>query len=76
LAESVVAAFEAEALAGANLALELELEAMAAVAASPQITVNVSGNVISEYDLAQTIIDQQYQYQRSGGNLTYNTIAI
>jgi len=76
LAESVVAAFEAEALAALNLATELEFEAMTAVATSPQITVNVSGNVISEYDLAQTIINEQYQYQRSGGNLTYNTIAI
>lgn len=76
LADSVAAAYEAEALAAVGLATELEFEAIAAVAASPQITVNVSGNVISEYDLAQTIIDQQYQYQRSGGKLTYNTVAI
>ena len=40
------------------------------------INVTVEGNVTSEYDLAQTIIDQQYQYQRSGGKLTYNTVAI
>jgi hypothetical protein len=76
LAESVVAAYEAEALAAASLATELEFEAMAAVAALPPITVNVSGNVISEYDLAQTIINEQYQYQRSGGKLTFNQVAI
>lgn len=40
------------------------------------INVNVEGNVTSEYDLAQTIINEQYQYQRSGGKLTYNTVAI
>ena len=44
--------------------------------AAPTINITVEGNVTSEYDLAQTIIDQQYQYQRSGGKLTYNTVAI
>lgn len=43
---------------------------------SVTVNVNVEGNVTSEYDLAQTIINEQYQYQRSGGKLTYNTVAI
>jgi hypothetical protein len=45
---------------------------------APSTTVNVTveGNVTSDYDLAQTIINEQYQYQRSGGKLTFNQVAI
>jgi hypothetical protein len=40
------------------------------------VNVVVQGNVTTEQDLAQTIIEQQYEYQRSGGKLTYNTVAL
>lgn len=83
LAESVVAAEEAAALAEVDVARTLEAEATMALLdlglmpdMAPTINITVEGSVISDYDLAQTILDQQYQYQRSGGKLTYNTVAI
>lgn len=76
LAESVIAAYEAEALAASELATELEFEAIAAQAASTTINIDVNGNVITEYDLAQTMLEAQYQYQKSGGKLTINRIAL
>lgn len=36
----------------------------------------IEGTVISQTDLSQMVLDQQYEYQRSGGKLTYNQIAI
>lgn len=83
LAESVIAAEEAAALAEVDVARTLEAEATMALLdlglmpdLAPTINVVVEGSVISDYDLAQTILDQQYQYQRSGGKLTYNTVAL
>ena len=83
LAESVIAAEEAAALAEVDVARTLETEATMALLElglmpdiAPTINVVVEGSVISDFDLAQTILDQQYQYQRSGGKLTYNTVAI
>ena len=83
LAESVVAAEEAAALAEVDVARTLETEATMALLdlglmpdIAPTINIVVEGSVISDFDLAQTILDQQYQYQRSGGKLTYNTVAI
>ena len=83
LAESVVAAEEAAALAEVDVARTLEAEATMALLdlglmpdMGTTINVTVEGSVISDFDLAQTILDQQYQYQRSGGKLTYNTVAI
>lgn len=76
LADSVIAAYEAEALAAAELATELEFEAMAAVAASPQIIVNVQGNVTTQDDLVEAITDQLYQYQKTGKGLLFSSVAI
>lgn len=83
LAESVIAAEEAAALAEVDVARTLEAEATMALLdlglmpdMGTTINVTVEGSVISDFDLAQTILDQQYQYQRSGGKLTYNTVAI
>lgn len=84
-AEAAVALAESEADMAAIDAEMAYLDSLLALLESgnfnlgePSVTVNVNveGNVTSEYDLAQTIIDQQYQYQRSGGKLTYNTVAI
>lgn len=76
LAESVIAAYEAEALAASEMATELEFEAIAAQAASTTINIDVNGNVVTEYDLAQIMLEAQYQYQKSGGKLTINRIAL
>jgi hypothetical protein len=40
------------------------------------INVNVEGNVISAEDLAETITDIQYTYQRTGKGLLFSSIAI
>ena len=84
--EALIALAEAEADVAAIDAMIAEFDAaMAEFEASqilygvtPTTTVNVTveGSVISEYDLAQTIINEQYQYQRSGGKLTFNQVAI
>ena len=83
LAESVIAAEEAAALAEVDVARTLEAEATMALLdlglmpdMGTTINVIVEGSVTSDYDLARTILDEQYQYQRSGGKLTYNTVAI
>jgi hypothetical protein len=40
------------------------------------INVNVEGNVISAEDLAETITDIQYTYQKTGKGLLFSSIAI
>jgi hypothetical protein len=40
------------------------------------ITVIVEGNVISAEDLAETITDIQYTYQKTGKGLLFSSIAI
>jgi len=40
------------------------------------INVNVEGNVISAEDLAETITDIQYTYQRTGTGLLFSSVAI
>jgi len=82
--EANIALAEAEAFLAAFDASMIEFDAImatietGAIYREPSTTVNVTveGNVISEYDLAQTIINEQYQYQRSGGKLTFNQVAI
>jgi hypothetical protein len=44
--------------------------------AVPNVTVIVQGSVISEQDLASTITDIQYQYQRAGLDTRVSSIAI
>lgn len=83
-AEALLAVAEAEAFLAAFEASMVEFDAImaeietGAIYREPSTTVNVTveGNVTSEYDLAQTIINEQYQYQRSGGKLTFNQVAI
>lgn len=41
-----------------------------------QVTVNVSGTVITERDLTSGILDGLYQYQKSGRQVTYSAVAI
>jgi len=84
--EAAVALAEAEADVAFMDALIAEFDAamaefeasqiLAGVTPSTTVNVTVEGSVISEYDLAQTIINEQYQYQRSGGKLTFNQVAI
>lgn len=83
-AEAALAVAEANAFLAAFDASLIEFDAImaeiesGAIYNAPSTTVNVTveGSVISEYDLAQTIINEQYQYQRSGGKLTFNQVAI
>jgi len=83
-AQAAVAEAEANAFLAAFDASLIEFDAImaeiesGAIYNAPSTTVNVTveGSVISEYDLAQTIINEQYQYQRSGGKLTFNQVAI
>ncbi len=76
-----IAAVEQNALANAALA-EAELllaEQMLAesVASAPvQINVTVEGTVIAAEDLANTITDLQYNFQKSGRGLLYSSVAI
>ena len=81
--EAIKALMESElelALFDADLAemdaILAQLESGKYTAPATTVNVTVEGNVISEYDLAQTIINEQYQYQRSGGKLTFNQVAI
>lgn len=43
---------------------------------SPTIVINVSGNVMTENDLVTVITDQIYKNQKSGKQITYNTLTI
>jgi len=79
LAEAQSAVAEIDALMAEFDAAMAEFEAstiLSSVTPSTTINVTVEGSVTSEYDLAQTIINEQYQYQRSGGRLTFNQVAI
>ena len=42
----------------------------------PNINVTVEGSVISDQDLAQVIRNESFQYQRSGGLVVFNQVAI
>lgn len=81
LAESVIAAEEAAALAEADMASMLDFEATFALLELglqpiPNINVTVEGSVISDQDLAQVIRNESFQYQRSGGLVVFNQVAI
>lgn len=79
LAEADASVAEMDALMAEFDAAMAEFEAstiLSSVTPSTTINVTVEGSVTSEYDLAQTIINEQYQYQRSGGRLTFNQVAI
>jgi hypothetical protein len=77
----VIAAVENNALANAALADAELLLADALLAESggggdTNITVIVEGSVIAAEDLAETITDIQYTYQRTGKGLLFSSIAI
>ena len=44
--------------------------------APTSVTINVGGNVISEQDLTNTVLDGLYQYQKQGRRVTYNAVAL
>lgn len=75
-----IAAVEANALANAALADAELLLADALLAESgggnTNITVIVEGSVIAAEDLAETITDIQYTYQKTGKGLLFSSIAI
>jgi hypothetical protein len=74
--ESAIAEFDAGMAEFDALMALIESGAIFDTTPSTTINVTVEGNVTSDYDLAQTIINEQYQYQRSGGKLTFNQVAI
>ena len=81
LTESLSAADLATSLAEAALAeeyLNQSMEAASSVGLVPEtnITVNVAGTVITEYDLAETLVDTIYLYQRAGKPITLQNLAI
>lgn len=82
LAESVPAAAEAAALAAANEAneyLQQSLDALAELGIfEPSIIINnyIEGNVTTESDLTETIVENLYQYQKTGYGLLYSPVAI
>jgi hypothetical protein len=81
LTESLAAADLAAALAELELAneyLNQSIEAATSQGLVPEVnvTVNVEGSVIAAEDLAETITDIQYEYQRTGKGLLFSSIAI
>lgn len=81
LTESVAAAEYASALASLELANEyLNQSIMAATTQGlvPEVTMNITveGSVISAQDLAETITDLQYNFQRTGKGLLFSSVAI
>ena len=42
----------------------------------PQVTINVQGSVVTERDLTNTILNNLYDYQKSGRRVTYETATI
>ena len=81
LTESLAAADLAAALAGLELAneyLNQSIEAATSQNIIPEVnvTVNVEGSVIAAEDLAETITDIQYNYQRVGTGLLFSSVAI
>ncbi len=71
-----LAAAGAEMLASADVLGESVFGAMQAGVPMTEIYVNVEGSVISAEDLAETITDIQYQYQKSGKGLLFSSTAI
>ena len=45
-------------------------------ASQPTIVVNVQGSVVAAEDLAETITDIQYNFQKTGKGLLYSSTAI
>jgi hypothetical protein len=81
LTESVSAADLATALAEGQLANEFlnqSIEAATGLGLVPDVTINVTveGSVVTAEDLAETITDIQYQYQRAGKGVLFSSIAI
>lgn len=83
--EALVAEAEVEAILAALDADQAELDAMLALLESgaifdnaPSTTVNVTveGSVITDQDLAEVIRNESFQYQRSGGLIVFNQVAI
>lgn len=85
-AERIAALLEAEAAAKAAAdalaaaSIEFDASVISAIASGAQpittITVNVEGSVTAVEDLAQTIIDIQYENQRNGTSPLFSSIAI
>lgn len=76
-----IAAVEQNALANAALAeaellLAEQMLAESMVNAPVEINVTVEGSVIAAEDLANTITDLQYNFQKSGRGLLYSSVAI
>lgn len=44
--------------------------------APTNVTVNIGGNVVTEQDLTNGILDGLYQYQKQGRNVIYNAVAL
>lgn len=83
--EAMIAEAEVEAILAALDADQAELDAMLALLESgaifdnaPSTTVNVTveGSVITDQDLAEVIRNESFQYQRSGGLIVFNQVAI
>lgn len=83
--EAMLAEAEVEAILAALDADQAELDAMLALLESgaifdnaPSTTVNVTveGSVITDQDLAEVIRNESFQYQRSGGLIVFNQVAI
>lgn len=80
LAESAaalgLAAAAADLMASRDLFAESVAGARAAGVPESQIIVNVEGSVIAAEDLAETITDIQYNFQKTGKGLLYSSTAI
>ena len=81
LTDSLGAADLATALAEGELANEFlnqSIEAATGLGLIPDVTINVTveGSVVTAEDLAETITDIQYQYQRAGKGVLFSSIAI
>jgi len=80
LSESVSALAMIAAMADLQAATDLYNESLSAVsstgAGSVTVNVNVEGSVISEGDLAETITNLQYEFQRRGGNILIESVAL
>jgi hypothetical protein len=71
-----LAAAGAEMLASADVLGESVFGALQSGVPMTEINVIVEGSVISAEDLAETITDIQYNYQRAGKDLRFSSIAI
>jgi len=43
---------------------------------APIVNVTVEGSVISQVDLTEALVDTIYQYQKSGKQITLNSVAL